>query len=165
MYKIKVNGIDFETEHKNQQVVVNGNAIDLDLIPISENRFHIILEHKSYLAEVLDLNYSQKLFKIKVNNSVYNLEITDEYDALLKNLGLDNLNSNRLKEIKAPMPGLVLKILVEAESEVKKGDNLLVLEAMKMENIIKAPADFIVKKVNIKAGDKVEKNQVMLILD
>lgn len=165
MYQIKVNGIDFETEHKNQQVVVNGNAVDLDLIAVSEKRFHIIRNHKSYLAEVLEVDYPQKTFKIKVNNGVYSLQITDEYDALLKNLGLDNLNSTQLKEIKAPMPGLVLKILIEANSEVKKGDNLLVLEAMKMENIIKAPADFIVKKVNIKAGDKVEKNQVMLILN
>lgn len=165
MYQIKVNGFEFETEHINNQVVLNGKAVDLDLITISENRFHMIHEHKSYLAEVLEVDYLQKTFKIKVNNGIYNLNITDEYDALLKNLGLDNLNSNQVKEIKAPMPGLVLKILVKAKSEVKKGDNLLVLEAMKMENIIKAPSDFIVKKVNIKAGDKVQKNQVMLVLE
>ncbi len=165
MYQIKVNGFEFETEHKNQQVIVNGGAVDLNLLTISENRFHIIHQHKSYLAEVLEVDYPQKTFKIKVNNGIYNLMITDEYDALLKNLGLDNLSNSQLKEIKAPMPGLVLKILVEEKSEVKKGDNLLVLEAMKMENIIKAPADFIVKKVNIKAGDKVEKNQVMIILE
>lgn len=165
MYQIKVNGFEFETGYNNQQVVLNGNASDLDLITISENRFHIIHNHKSYLAEVLEVDYPQKTFKIRVNTGIYNLKLTDEYDALLKNLGLDNLNSTQLKEIKAPMPGLVLKILVDVKSEVKKGDNLLILEAMKMENIIKAPADFIIKNVNIKAGDKVEKNQILLILE
>jgi biotin carboxyl carrier protein len=61
------------------------------------------------------------------------------------------------------MPGLVLKLFVSVGTEVKKGDNLFILEAMKMENIIKSPADVIVKTVKIKPGDKVEKGQVLLI--
>jgi biotin carboxyl carrier protein len=62
------------------------------------------------------------------------------------------------------MPGLVLKVLVKDGDVIKKGDNLLVLEAMKMENSIKAPADATIKAVKITAGDKVEKNQVMILL-
>ena len=77
--------------------------------------------------------------------------------------GMDNLNTAKVSEIKAPMPGLVLRILAGEGEEVKKGGNLLVLEAMKMENIIKAPADVIIKSVKVKDGDKVEKNQVMMI--
>jgi biotin carboxyl carrier protein len=61
------------------------------------------------------------------------------------------------------MPGLVLKIFVNEGMEVAKGENLFVLEAMKMENIIKAPADVTVKTIKIKPGDKVEKNQVLII--
>ncbi len=63
------------------------------------------------------------------------------------------------------MLGLVLKIIAKEGEELKKGDNLLILEAMKMENMIKAPADIIIKKIHIKEGDKVEKNQILLILD
>jgi biotin carboxyl carrier protein len=62
------------------------------------------------------------------------------------------------------MPGLVLKVLVKDGDVIKKGDNILVLEAMKMENSIKAPADATIKSVKIIAGDKVEKNQVMILL-
>jgi biotin carboxyl carrier protein len=62
------------------------------------------------------------------------------------------------------MPGLVLKVLVEEGKEFKKGDNLLILEAMKMENILKAPADGKVKSIKIKPGDKVEKNEILLLL-
>ena len=157
--------MSFKTELKVEQIILDGEALDLDLIAISENRFHLIVENKTYLAEVLEVNYAEKKFTIKVNAGIYDVELKDKFDALLKNLGLDNLNAQKMKEIKAPMPGLVLKVLVEQGDEVKKGDNLMILEAMKMENIIKAPADFKIKKINIKPGETVEKNQVMLLLD
>jgi biotin carboxyl carrier protein len=60
------------------------------------------------------------------------------------------------------MPGLVLKISVKVGDVVKKGDNLFVLEAMKMENIIKSPADVTIRTIRIKPGDKVEKGQVLI---
>ena len=86
----------------------------------------------------------------------------DQYDNLLQRLGLDNINSIKLTDLKAPMPGMVLKIMVASGQEVKKGDSLLVLEAMKMENIIKSPADLTIKSVQVKITDKVEKGQVMI---
>jgi biotin carboxyl carrier protein len=60
------------------------------------------------------------------------------------------------------MPGLVLKVFAVEGDEVKKGDNLLILEAMKMENIIKCPADVTIKKIRIKSGNKVEKGQILI---
>ena len=77
-------------------------------------------------------------------------------------MGLSNLLAAKVSEIKAPMPGMVLKVLVEEGAEIKKGDNLFVLEAMKMENIIKSPADVVVKTIKIKPGDKVEKGQILI---
>ena len=61
-----------------------------------------------------------------------------------------------------PMPGMVLNVLVKEGDAVKKGDELLVLEAMKMENNIKAPGDGIVSEISVKSGDKVEKNQILI---
>jgi biotin carboxyl carrier protein len=78
-------------------------------------------------------------------------------------LGLSSLNAAKVSEVKAPMPGMVLKVFVTEGMEIKKGDNLFVLEAMKMENIIKSPADVTVKTIKIKPGDKVEKGQVLLM--
>ena len=75
---------------------------------------------------------------------------------------MDNLAAAKVNEIKAPMPGLVLDIRVAEGDEVKKGDSILVLEAMKMENIIKSPTDGIIKKINVKKGIAVEKNQVLI---
>ena len=90
--------------------------------------------------------------------------LKDQYDDLLKSLGIDAGATKKINDIKAPMPGLVLKVLVKDGDVIKKGDNILVLEAMKMENSIKAPADATIKSVKIIAGDKVEKNQVMILL-
>lgn len=166
MLKIKVNqDLSFETDYKNEELSLNGKVIDFDILPISDSRFHIIKNQKSYLAEIIEINESDKTFKIKVNQNIYQLEIKDQYDELLKNLGLDNLNKTVINEIKAPMPGMVLKVLVNEGDFVKKGDGLLVLEAMKMENLIKAPADIKISKINIKSGNTVEKNQVLLILN
>ena len=166
MYKIKVNDrFNFETEVKNDVIFSNNDLVNLDFISLGDGKFHFIRDKKSYSAEVVEINEAEKQFKIKINNHQYSLKIKDQYDELLKNLGLDSINSQKIKEIKSPMPGLVLKILVNEGDLIKKGENLLILEAMKMENMIKAPADLIVKKINVKIGDKLEKNQLMLTLD
>jgi biotin carboxyl carrier protein len=75
---------------------------------------------------------------------------------------LDNIAAKKINDIKAPMPGMVLSVLVSEGQEVKKGDSLIVLEAMKMENILKSPADGIIKKVVANKGTAVEKNQLLI---
>jgi biotin carboxyl carrier protein len=166
MLKIKVNQhLSFETDFKKDALSLNGNLVDFDIKPISSSRFHILKNQKSYLAELIEINEVEKTLKVKVNQGIYHLEITDQYDELLKSLGLDNINKAIINEIKAPMPGMVLKVLVKEGDLVKKGEGLLVLEAMKMENLIKAPADIKISKINVKSGHTVEKNQVLLVLN
>jgi biotin carboxyl carrier protein len=79
-------------------------------------------------------------------------------------MGIDSAGGKKVNDIKAPMPGMVLKVMVENGQQIQKGDALIVLEAMKMENILKAPSDGVIKKIHIVKGDKVEKNQVLLKL-
>ncbi|MBT2559921.1 biotin/lipoyl-binding protein [Pedobacter sp. ISL-68] len=163
MYKVKVNDhFLFEVENKELSFLVNGEPIQFDLSSIGNNITHVLYQNKSFNTELVELNKADKTCKIKVNGNIYQISIEDQFDVLLKQLGLDNLTANKVSEIKAPMPGLVLKVLVEENAEVKKGDNLLVLEAMKMENILKSSTDGVIKKVLIKQGDKVEKNQILV---
>ncbi|MDQ0968329.1 biotin carboxyl carrier protein [Flavobacterium sp. W4I14] len=163
MYKVKVNDqFLFEVENKDSSSLVNREPIQFDLSPVGNNSTHVLYQNKSFNTELVELNKADKTCKIKVNGNIYQISIEDQFDVLLKQLGLDNLAANKVSEIKAPMPGLVLKVLVEENAEVKKGDNLLVLEAMKMENILKSSTDGVIKKVLIKQGDKVEKNQILI---
>jgi biotin carboxyl carrier protein len=141
---------------------LNGKDFSWDVIGVKDGSFHVIRDNRSYTVEVIKADYNEKSFMILVNGNKYQLNVKDKFDELLKSLGLDNMKSSKVNEIKAPMPGLVLDIRVAEGAEVKKGDPVLVLEAMKMENILKSPTDGIVKKINVKKGIAVEKNQVLI---
>ncbi|MGN7987765.1 acetyl-CoA carboxylase biotin carboxyl carrier protein subunit [Pedobacter sp. 22226] len=163
MHKVKVNDqFLFEIEQKDSALFVNGEAVQLDLSTLGNSNTHVLYQSRSFNTELVEISRAEKTCKIKVNGNIYQISIEDQFDVLLKQLGLDNLTSNKVSEIKAPMPGLVLKVLAEENAEVKKGDNLLILEAMKMENILKSSTDGVIKKVLVKQGDKVEKNQILV---
>ncbi|OFY89305.1 MAG: hypothetical protein A3K10_17100 [Bacteroidetes bacterium RIFCSPLOWO2_12_FULL_31_6] len=142
--------------------LINDEKFEWDVIKVKENVYHIIKNNKSFNLEILSINKIEKLFFIKVNGIKYKFTVKDKYDELLHNLGMDNLVSNKVAELKAPMPGLVLGISINAGEKVTKGDTLLILEAMKMENVIKSPTDGVIKSIAVKKGETVEKNQVIL---
>jgi len=163
MYKIKVdNKYDFNFEKTQNVWQLDGKDIAFDMIEINKTSFHVLKDNKSYNVEIVNHNVAEKTFQIKVNNTLYNLNVKDKYDELLRQLGLDKAMVSKVSNIKAPMPGLVLNILVEEGQEIKKGDALIVLEAMKMENILKSPTDGKVKKVAVKKGIAVEKGQILI---
>ncbi|TFF33660.1 acetyl-CoA carboxylase biotin carboxyl carrier protein subunit [Mucilaginibacter psychrotolerans] len=164
MYKIKVNNRhDFEIDKQADGLLVNNVTVNADIATLNPTLYHIINNHASYNAEVVSFDRAAKTAEIKVNNNTYIVSAKDEFDILLDKMGMNNAATLRISDIKAPMPGLVLKVFAEEGAEVKKGDNLFVLEAMKMENIIKSPADVVVKAIKIKPGDKVEKGQILMI--
>ncbi|SFG59450.1 biotin/lipoyl-containing protein [Pedobacter insulae] len=163
MYNVKVNeqyGFAIKADHST--ILVNDEPVIMDSIDLGVKSKHIIYQNRSYTIEIVAFDKTEKTAAVKVNGTIYKVEIEDEFDQLLKQLGMDSLAVNKVQQIKAPMPGLVLNVLVSEGDEVKKGDNLLVLEAMKMENMIKSPTDGLIKKIAIKQGDKVEKNQVLI---
>jgi biotin carboxyl carrier protein len=164
MYQLKVNGqYDFEVERSADNLLFNKTTVQADIRHIGGSIYHIIEGNQSYNLDVVSFNRTQKTAEIKVNTNTYTITAKDQFDVLLDKLGLSSLNNTRISEIKAPMPGMVLKVFVVEGQEVKKGDNLFVLEAMKMENIIKSPADVVIKNIKIKAGEKVEKGQILIL--
>lgn len=161
--KVKVNDhYDFDVKVAQNTVMVNDVVLEIDSRDLSASQKHLIYLHKSYNIELVDTSADQKHCTVKVNGTLYQIAIEDQYDTLLMQLGMDNAVANKVLEIKAPMPGLVLSILGAEGQEVSKGDSLLVLEAMKMENIIKSPTGGAIKKILIHKGDKVEKNEILI---
>lgn len=166
MYKVTVNNTTtFELEEGNESLVLNNNPVDWDFVKISENKFHIIKNNKSYNAELLKFDAENKTFDIKINNTIHQVKVKDRMDILLEKMGLGNATAKKINEIKAPMPGLVVDIKITEGQEVKKGDALLVLEAMKMENILKSPTDGVIKAIKVEKRQSVEKNQVMIVFN
>ncbi len=154
--KAKVNDIhDFKLEVTD---------LNWDCVEIKDGQFHILHQHKSFVADVLNADQATKTFQIQINGNLYEVKLTDKFDDLLQELGMESAVSVE-NNIKAPMPGRVLNISVQAGANIAKGDNLLVLEAMKMENIIKSPREGIIKSIEIQAGATVEKNEVMITFE
>lgn len=169
MKKVTVNGkkeyvVEFEDKAFTKGTV-DGTSFEWDIVTLKEDTLHIILNNKSYTVEVLEKNIPEKKLLVRINGNKYSLAVKDKYDELLKSLGMDASSSGKVNELKAPMPGLVLDVLVKEGDHIKQGDSLLVLEAMKMENVLKATADVIVKKINVNKRMAVEKNQVLIAFE
>jgi biotin carboxyl carrier protein len=162
MYSVNLTKETLNIEKKDQQIFIEGEPLEWDLRKISANQYLIHHQHKSYTLELIHADYDAKTFKVKLNNKTMELVVKDKFDLLLEKMGMNNQASQELKEIKAPMPGLIHEIKVAVGDEVKKGDPILILEAMKMENIIKSPGEGKVKHIKIEKGQSVEKNQVLI---
>jgi len=136
-----------------------------DVIPSGTRTFHILRNNRSFHAEIVRADFAHKELAIRVNGTRYDVRLADAFDQLVRRLGLAAGSSQVVKDIKAPMPGLVLQINVKAGDSVEEGDALLILEAMKMENVLKAPGSGTVKKVSVDKGQAVEKNQLLIEME
>ena len=157
-FKVSVNGQHHFDLHPTE-------AQELDIVPDSDGRFHILHDGKSYQAEIVEIDHTARFIVAKVNGTRFSISIADHYDRLVLQLGLSMGGTQKANIVKAPMPGLVLNLLVEAGQLVSKGDPLLILEAMKMENVLKATGDGRVKSVHVQKSAAVVKGQLLLEMD
>lgn len=156
-YKILVNGFVF--------YFTKSDLNTLDLVNTSPTEFNAIIDHQSANAHLVNANLLNKTFTIETGGETFNVSIKDTLDQQLEQMGFGTAAGKQVKEIKAPMPGLVLEISVADGQTVKEGERILILEAMKMENSILIHTDATIKKVNVKAGQAVEKGQILVELE
>ncbi|MDH5474376.1 MAG: acetyl-CoA carboxylase biotin carboxyl carrier protein subunit [Cyclobacteriaceae bacterium] len=162
MYQVATKHTKHEVRKEGNTFFINEIAFDWDIIPIGKDKYHIIYNHQSYNAELITIDPEKKEVTLKINEEVHHILVKDKFDLLLEKLGMANMSSAQLNEIKAPMPGLILSIDIKEGDEVKKGDSIMILEAMKMENVLKSPGDGVVRKIPVKKGDSVEKNTILV---
>lgn len=136
---------------KSQQVKDLGNHV----YEVEQSGTRIILE-------VLNVDIPEKKLQIRHNHVTYALEFKTSLDRVLDNMGLKRSVNGSGGMVQAPMPGKILDVVVEIGSEVSAGDPLLVLEAMKMENVLKAETDGVIEEVGAAVGDHVDKGQTLL---
>ncbi|WP_342082923.1 acetyl-CoA carboxylase biotin carboxyl carrier protein subunit [Dyadobacter sp. OTU695] len=152
----------FEVDPRKEGWFIDGKAFDGDIATLGNNHFHIIWKNKSYNIEVLDRNPADKTTHLLINGQHYHTTAKDDLDLLLEKMGMQNNSSQKINHVKAPMPGLIQSIAVAEGDSIAKGDNLLVLVAMKMENVIKSSGSGVIKTLKVMPGQIVEKNQVLL---
>lgn len=134
----------------------------LDSTPTGPLKYHVLQNSKPFKAEVVKSDMNQRAYTVKINNKPYHIKITDDLDLLIKEMGFALGSSKQIDSIKAPMPGLILDIHVTPGQSVKEGDPLLILEAMKMENIITSPREGVIKAVPINKGTAIDKGQLLI---
>jgi acetyl/propionyl-CoA carboxylase alpha subunit len=156
-YQIKVN-----------ETIFNFSAEEIagfDVITTSPNSFNLLTNQRSVNAVVEAIPGNNKALLVKVDGETFTVFIQDELDQMLDQMGFGKTVHKIVKEIKAPMPGLVLEIAVTEGQGVAQGDKLIILEAMKMENSLQAGAVAIIKKINVIKGQAVVKGQVLIELE
>ncbi len=167
MYNVKISDKTFNVEFDNNKLEgkIDDEKFIIDIIQTANDRYHLLKNNKSYNVDIIDVDLETKKVSIKINKHTYEVEIKDDIDILLDNLGMSSVVSKIAKDIKAPMPGMLTDILVKSGDTIKEGDILLVLEAMKMENNIKSPVDAVIKSIEVKKGTSVEKNEILILFE
>ena len=145
--------------------LVKKDTENIDQTELSGQKIHLLHNNKSFEIELLENEFINRNYSVKVNGNIYRVNVGTPLDALIKEMGLSLGNDSFEDEIHAPMPGIILEVNVAEGDEVKKGDSLCVLEAMKMENTLTASRDGIVKTVNIAKGDTVDKGKLLIELE
>lgn len=153
----------YEITINDREYPVSSQDIDsLDLISTGPDTYHLLRDGVSYHLEVLARNLVDKTLHLRINGKDHHLTVGDETDLLVKKLGIATVEVNSSKDVMAPMPGLVLDIMVAPGDTVTAGTPLLILEAMKMENVLKAEGEGEVKVVAVAKGEAVEKRQLLI---
>ncbi|GIV33496.1 MAG: acetyl-CoA carboxylase biotin carboxyl carrier protein subunit [Chitinophagales bacterium] len=164
-YTVQIQDQTYQVVQKGDDYLINDTFCRVDWIKTGENTYHLLLNNKSFTVEVAGEMSEEKKLILKVNGNEYTVIVKDRLDLLLEKLGMSRPSNYASGSLQAPMPGKVLKILVTEGQQVKQGDTLLILEAMKMENSIKAPGNGRIKKVAVKEGEAIEKGAVMIAFD
>jgi biotin carboxyl carrier protein len=155
----------YAVNNQDGQWYIDETPADLDIQMQPNGLISVILNNKSYTATVENIDTKNKEVSLKLNGQVYKVAIKEPIDQLLSSMGMDLKSLQKVEPVKAPMPGMVLKVLVEPGQQINKGDGLLILEAMKMENVLKASGPATVKAIKIAERTAVEKGTVLIEME
>jgi len=164
IYNVKVDDKDYRLEviegAKSLEIKLNGRTIKLDNHQASSNRLTMFLQNNQPFE--LELSKDNGVYDCWLNSRLTQCEVIDEKTARYAGLMGVTAGAGKANVLKAPMPGLIVKVEALIDQEVKKGDGLIIIEAMKMENELKAAHSGKVKAIKVQSGQPVEKNQILI---
>jgi len=155
-YQVSING-DLS------DVKIDGRRIALDYRKLRNGKLYSLLADN--INYEITLERSNGGYDAWHGSGQARIDVTDEKSERLNRLMLGSTAGSKASALKAPMPGLVLKVEVAIGQHVKKGDGLVIVEAMKMENELRAHHPAVVKEIKVRSGQPVEKNQVLIIFE
>jgi pyruvate carboxylase subunit B len=162
VYRALVDDRAFDIAIQDDQLVVDGEPRDYTFEVLREGYVSMIVDGQSLPVSVEPTGTDT--LRVTIDGRRTEVQVKDERDLLVEEFGLGD-DEAAGGEVHAPMPGLVLDVLVEEGDEVGTDEGLLVLEAMKMENELKAPSGGIVTAIHATSGDAVDKEALLIEIE
>ncbi len=166
---LKINNTEYPVHYDKSEfskIFVGGKPFEIELLKkFGDDVFSFAVNQRLYQVDI-DFDDEDNL-QVSLNGMVYDIEISNDTKKLLSKYISDS-GSGKAKSggiIKAPMPGLVIKLLVDVGMNVIAGDKIIIVEAMKMENILKSTINGVVKKIHVKEGQAVDKDAVLIEIE
>jgi biotin carboxyl carrier protein len=155
---------DFTAIVDDREIVPDPDELDrLDIRFLGpEEGYHLLRNGRSYRCRIIDRPGGDKPLTVSINGRELEVRLEDDLDALIRRLGFRTVAATASGDARAPMPGLILDLMVAEGDEVRADQPLLVLEAMKMENVVKSGGAGTVQSVHVTRGEAVEKNQLLI---
>ncbi|MEI6749081.1 MAG: biotin/lipoyl-containing protein [Bacteroidales bacterium] len=144
-------------------VSVDGEVYNLDMVRVAEGIYSIIYKGKSFNVEMIQ-GTTDKHYVVNTFYNSYEIEVVDAETRYIRNRHKGDAHDGD-NSISTPMPGKVVKILVEVGEEVEVGQTVIIVSAMKMESEFKVRKPGIVKAIHVKEGDLVEGHKVMVVIE
>lgn len=159
-YTTILNGETYEIEIQNDgSVIVNGNRREIDFLDLGNSVYSIIRDLRS---QELAIDAHQNDYEILIDGRLYEAQVLDARAMLMASRkgGLGGGSG----EVNAPMPGLIVEVIVKEGDTISQGDTVVILESMKMQNELKSPIDGTVQSINCEAGQTVDKNALLTVI-
>jgi biotin carboxyl carrier protein len=134
----------------------NGNSLQVDAQAVGSGRWSLLVGDRSYEVRV---QKDRSTFTVEMAGRTWSFHLSDPARALVRSRNRAGRGEGL---VKAPMPGRILRIMVEPGQEVKSGEGIVVVEAMKMENELSAPRDGVVSQVHVSEGQTVESGAALV---
>lgn len=143
------------------RISIDGKKYDADVVMVEEGVYSIIIDNRSHNIELIQTD--NKNYLVNTYSKSYEVEVIDAESKYLKSRRRDDGHEEAI--ISSPMPGKVVKILVSVGDEVKAGDTVIIVSAMKMESEYKVKKDRVIKEIKVREGDTIQANQPLVIIE
>jgi biotin carboxyl carrier protein len=151
-----------------KDILMNNTELEkflVEYINTHSNEISLRKDGEKFNCRILKYYKSKNEYILKVNGKIISLKLSSTIEKTIKKIGLNNIDTQSVNELKSPMPGLIVEIKVKQGESIKKDQQLIVLEAMKMENVLTSPVDGIIKEIIVNPQQTVEKNSLLVIFE
>ena len=162
MYKVSIKDREFDIVN-GEELFVDGVKKDVKFTFSGKGSLQVVVNGQSHEADLVSLDKEARKVTLRIEGKKLTAQIKEPVDLLFEQLGMKQTLVKKVNALKAPMPGLIVKLLVAVGDTVKQGEPLLILEAMKMENVFKAAADVTIKEIKVSEKQSVEKGQLLML--